>query len=62
MFTSITNGQIGTIFGGLSYSAVAKAYQRFSASLKKEDKSLKKMVEEIAGKMPQVNGLLPITT
>ena len=41
MFTSITNKQIGIIFGGLSYSAVAKAYQRFSVSLKK-DKSLKK--------------------
>ncbi|MCK5422963.1 MAG: hypothetical protein KAJ08_12400, partial [Deltaproteobacteria bacterium] len=52
MFTSITNKQIGIIFGGLSYSAVAKAYQRFSASLKKV-KLLKKWLKKSLGKCPK---------
>lgn len=43
-FTSLPNRQIGELFGDLSYSAVAKAYQRFVVRLK-EDTSLRKVVE-----------------
>ena len=39
--TGMTNRQIGGLFGDLSYSAVAKAYQRFSVSLR-SDKTCKK--------------------
>jgi len=49
-FTDITNGQIGELFGGLSYSAVAKAYQRFSVNLRR-DKKLRKTVEAIRAKL-----------
>jgi len=49
-FTDMTNGQIGGFFGGLSYSAVAKAYQRFSVNLRR-DKKLRKTVETIRAKL-----------
>jgi REP element-mobilizing transposase RayT len=48
--TGMTNGQIGELFGDLSYSAVAKAYQRFSVNLRR-DKALRKKVETIRGKL-----------
>lgn len=35
----LTNRQIGELFGNISYSDVAKVYQRFAAKLK-ADKSL----------------------
>jgi putative transposase len=44
-FTSLPNRQIGELFDDLSYSAIAKAYQRFSVRLN-EDTSLRKMVEK----------------
>jgi putative transposase len=44
-FTSLPNRQIGELFGDLSYSAVAKAYQRFAVRLN-EDTSLRKVVEK----------------
>ncbi|MDO9530020.1 MAG: transposase [Syntrophales bacterium] len=44
--TGMTNKQIGHLFGGLSYSAVAKVYQRFSAKAAR-DKLLKKSVRGI---------------
>ncbi len=37
-YTGITNSQLGELFGGISYSAVAKAHQRFEARLKKDNK------------------------
>jgi hypothetical protein len=40
-WTSICNSQIGELFGGLSYSAVSKTNQRFSAKLE-TDRKLKK--------------------
>ena len=49
-FTGITNGQIGGLFAGLSYSAVAKAYQRFSVNLRR-DKKLRKKVETIRARL-----------
>jgi chromosomal replication initiation ATPase DnaA len=48
--TGMTNRQIGELFGDLSYSAVAKAYQRFSVNLRK-DKKLRKKVETIKAKL-----------
>lgn len=44
--TGATNRQIGEYFGGLSYSAVAKIYDRFKRRLKK-DKRLRRKVEKI---------------
>jgi len=38
-YTGTTNKHIGELFGGISYSAVAKTYQRFLNQLR-EDKSL----------------------
>jgi len=43
-FTGLPNRQIGELFDDLSYSAVAKAYQRFSVRLN-EDTSLRKVIE-----------------
>lgn len=45
-YTGKTNGEIGSILNGISYSAVAKAYQRFSEKLE-DDRKLKKRVSEI---------------
>jgi len=45
-YTGITNGEIGSILGGISYSAVAKAYRRFSEKLK-GDRKLKKSISGI---------------
>jgi chromosomal replication initiation ATPase DnaA len=37
-YTDMNNRQIGELFGGLSYSAVAKVNERFSAKVKKDRK------------------------
>ena len=44
--TGLTNRQIGQLFGNLSYSGVAKANQRFSEKIKK-DNILKKKIEKV---------------
>jgi putative transposase len=49
----MTNRQIGGLFGGISYSAVTKARQRFSVKLAK-DRSLQRTVKEIRGRMSYV--------
>ena len=54
-WTSITNKQIGELFGGLSFSAVAQANSRFSRKLM-NDKILRKRVEEILDKLSHVKG------
>jgi len=46
----MTNGQMGQLFGDLSYSAVAKAYQRFSINLRR-DKKLRKKVDTVRAKL-----------
>ena len=53
--TSATNEKIGELFGGLSYSAVAKVYQRLSGHIR-EDNALKKAVEKIEDKLSFVKG------
>jgi putative transposase len=44
--TGLTNRQVGELLGNISYSAVAKVYQRFSEKLEK-DKALEKKIGEI---------------
>jgi chromosomal replication initiation ATPase DnaA len=56
--TSMTNKEIGELFEGLSFSAVAQANSRFSRKLM-NDKILWKRVEEILDKLSHVNRLLP---
>lgn len=51
--TGATNRQIGELFGDISYSAVAKAYQRFSKQLGK-DKTMRKKIAKIDMKMSYV--------
>ena len=56
----MTNRQIGVMFGGLSYSAVSKANERFSPEAKKS-RTLKRTLNKISGKMSYVNGLTPLS-
>jgi putative transposase len=51
--TGVTNRQIGEYFQGLSYSAVAKIYQRFTGKLQ-GDSRLRRMVERIERQMSYV--------
>ncbi len=53
--TGLTNWQIGGLFGGLTYSAVAKAYERFSLKLA-EDVALRKEIESISRELSKVKG------
>ena len=54
-YTGLTNRQIGQLVGNISYSAVAKVYQRFSEKLK-EDKALKREVGKIVSNLSNVKG------
>ena len=56
----MTNRQIGVMFGGLSYSAVSKANERFSSEAKKS-RTLKRTLNKISDKMSYVNGLTPLS-
>ncbi len=51
----MTNRQLGDMFGGLSYSAVSKANERFSEKIRKS-RVLKNNVNKIANKMSYVKG------
>lgn len=53
--TGMTNQEIGGLLGGLTYSAVAKAYERFALKLAK-DESLKRELENILNKLSKVKG------
>ena len=52
-YAGFTNRQLGGVFGDISYSAVAKAYQRFSLRLA-GDRSLQKTTKEIMARMSNV--------
>jgi len=52
-WTSINNSEIGSFFGGLSYSAVSKVNARFSQKLEK-DRKLRIGVQEIIRDLSQV--------
>ena len=54
-YTGLTNRQIGEIFGGLSYSAVAKIHKRFSEKTAK-DRSLKKRLTALTSNISNVKG------
>lgn len=53
--TSLSNLQIGEIFGGLSYSAVAKINERFKKIVGRS-KSLKRDIDRISSKRSHVKG------
>ena len=53
--TGMGNKEIGDLFGGLSYSCVAKVYQRFSADAK-TDKALRKILKELGSGLSSVKG------
>jgi len=53
--TGMSNKQIGDLFGGLSYSAVAKVYQRFSAEAK-TNKPLRKILKDLRVNLSSVKG------
>jgi chromosomal replication initiation ATPase DnaA len=53
--TGMTNGDIGNLFGAMSYSAVAKAYARFSTRLS-EDKTLRKKVGQVSALLSTFKG------
>jgi len=54
-WTSVTNKQIGDLFGGVSFTAVSKANQRFMMRMKK-DRKLRKRVDDIMRNMSHVKG------
>ena len=54
-WTSVTNGQIADMFGGVSYSAIAKANERFSAKIMK-DIILRKTADKISRKRSYAKG------
>ena len=53
--TGTTNAEIGELFGGLSYSAVAKIYQNFSQKLA-GDRELRCLIENIQKKISIFKG------
>ena len=52
-WTSITNGQLADMFGGVSFSAIAKVNERLSAKIKK-DRALRKTADKMSRKMAYV--------
>lgn len=54
-WTSITNRQIGGLFGDLSYTAVSKANTRFIMKMNK-DRKLRKRVDDVLENMSKVKG------
>ena len=53
--TGMTNRQIVKLLGGVSYSAIAKAYERFREELMGNE-SLQKEVKQIAASLSNVKG------
>jgi chromosomal replication initiation ATPase DnaA len=53
--TSASNGEIGQRLGGLSYSAVAKAFQRFGRKLA-TDRELSGEIAALGDKVSRVKG------
>lgn len=52
-FTHLSNKEIGMLFGNISYSAVAKANQRFKVELKR-DRKIQNQIKELVSKMSNV--------
>jgi len=53
--TGLTNKEIGSFFGGISYSAITRVYQRFGEKMLK-DRDLRKQIEEIGNILSNVKG------
>ena len=53
--TQVTNRQIGEMFGGISYSAVAKVYNRFEQELMK-NRRIRREIKKIEKAMSNVKG------
>ena len=51
--TDMTNRQIGELIGGVRYTTVSKAYQRFCEQLLK-DRSLRRTIKKITSRMSHV--------
>ena len=55
-YTTLTNRQMGQLFGDIGYSAVTGVVQRFEQKIMK-DKELKKRIESLRGNLSNVKGL-----
>ena len=53
--TGATNNEIGALFGGVSYSAVSKTYQRMLERLQ-TDRNLRKIIDKAESSMSNVKG------
>jgi len=54
-YTGLTNREIGSFFGGISYSAITRVYQRFGEKML-EHRDLRKQIEEIGNILSNVKG------
>jgi chromosomal replication initiation ATPase DnaA len=54
-YTGLTNREIGSFFGGISYSGITRVYQRFGEKVL-EHKDLRKRIEEIGDILSNVKG------
>lgn len=54
-YTGMTNNEIGRKLGGLTYSAIAKAFSRLEEKMKK-DRRLRSAIRKIEGQMSNVKG------
>jgi putative transposase len=54
-YTGLTNREIGSFFGGISYSGITRVYQRFGEKVL-EHRDLKKQIEEIGNILSNVKG------
>ena len=54
-YTGLTNREIGSLFGGISYSAITRVYQRFGEKILK-NRDLRKQIEDIGNILSNVKG------
>jgi len=54
-YTALTNREMGDLFGGISYSAITRVYQRFGQKILK-NRNLRKQIEEIGNILSNVKG------
>jgi len=54
-YTGLTNREMGSLFGGISYSAITRVYQRFGEKILK-NRNLSKQIEQIQNILSNVKG------
>jgi len=54
-YTGLTNKEVGSFFGGISYSAITRVYQRFGEKMLKH-RDLRKQIEEIGNILSNIKG------